>query len=315
MVTKAVEVIGLSKKFNNLLALDNLNFEILEGEILGLLGPNGAGKTTTIRILSGILKPTYGEGFVYGHSIIREVNKVRSIIGLLSENKALYDRLTAWENVEFYGKLFGFDDSTLNIRIKEIFEFLDLLDQKDKLAGKLSMGTKQKVALARALVNQPKVLLLDEPTSNLDPEMNKKIKDYIRRLSKEFNTTILISSHRLDEIERLCSKIVILNKGKIVTIGDIKNLKNRLWRYHKYCMRLRDLTEEIKKIFHNIDGITDVKFSKNTITYNCANPNEVNPIIVKEVVSKDGEIISLDLIERSLEELYLSIIRGKYNEF
>ncbi|MEM2109239.1 MAG: ABC transporter ATP-binding protein [Candidatus Odinarchaeota archaeon] len=301
----------LTKSFNGKIALDQNSYEIEEGSIFGLLGPNGAGKTTTIRLLAGVIKPSDGDAEIYGYKLSTDVNVIRSIVGVLPENRALYDRLTAQENLEFYGKLYGLKGVDLDNRIDSLLSFLDLQDVKNTFVGKFSMGMRQKVALARALIHQPKLLLLDEPTSNLDPAMSAKLKQYIKKLSSSVKTTILISSHHLAEIENLCSKIAVINKGKVVSVGRIADLKRKIWGYREFEVKLLEFKPELKKIVEGVTGISDIKYSDNKIYYKCSDADKVNPSLIKTLVQAGAQIISLSESEKTLEDLYMTLIRGE----
>ncbi len=301
----------LTKSFNGKIAVYQNSYEIEEGTIFGLLGPNGAGKTTTIRLLTGVLKPSEGDAEIYGYRLSRNVNVIRSIVGVLPENRALYDRLTAQENLEFYGKLYGLKDSELYERIRNLLAFLDLHDVKDTFVGKFSMGMRQKVALARALIHQPKLLLLDEPTSNLDPVMSSKLKDYIKELSGKLGTTILISSHHLAEIENICSKIAIINNGHVISVGGINELKRKIWGYREFEIKLLEFKPDFKKIIESISGVADIMYSDNKIFYKCVDAEKVNPPLIKALVQADAKILSLKETERTLEDLYMKLIRGE----
>ncbi len=307
----AVVLDGLTKRFNGKIAVDHNSYEIEEGVIFGLLGPNGAGKTTTIRLLSGVLEPSEGDAEVYGYRLSNDVNIIRSIVGVLPENRALYDRLTAQENLEFYGRLYGVEPPELNERIESLLSFLDLQDVRNTFVGKFSMGMRQKVALARALIHQPKLLLLDEPTSNLDPVMSAKFKEYIKELSRDLKTTILISSHHLAEVENLCSKIAVINNGRVISVGDINELKRRIWGYREFEIRLLELKPDFKKIVESISGVSDVRYTGNKIFYRCVDADKVNPSLIKALVQANAEIISLNEVERTLEDLYMKLIRGE----
>ncbi|WEU40465.1 MAG: ABC transporter ATP-binding protein [Candidatus Odinarchaeum yellowstonii] len=301
----------LTKIFNGKIAVDQNSYEIEEGAIFGLLGPNGAGKTTTIRLLAGVLKPSSGDAEIYGFRLSRDVNAIRSIVGVLPENRALYDRLTAQENLEFYGRLYGLKPPALNERVENLLSFLGLQDVKDTFVGKFSMGMRQKVALARSLIHQPKLLLLDEPTSNLDPVMSAKLKEYIKELSEKLGTTILISSHHLAEIESICSKIAIINNGRVISVGEITDLKKKIWGYREFEVQLLEFNPDFKRIIENVKDIIDVRYSDNKIFYRCVEAERVNPSLIKALVQADAKILSIKESERTLEDLYMKLIRGE----
>lgn len=222
-----LEIKGLSKRFKNVNVVDKLSFTVNEGEIVGLLGENGAGKTTTLRMISTMLKPTEGSVVVNGYDVIKQSDKVRNEIGILfGGDVGIYDRLTAKENIQYFGRLYGMADDEINRRIEELAKDLDMKDYIDRRAGKFSRGMKQKVSIARTIVHSPKVMLFDEPSTGLDVSAARVIHDFIIKCKGE-NKTILLSSHSMREVEKLCDRVVIINKGKLVEQGTVNELKTR----------------------------------------------------------------------------------------
>ena len=223
-----IEVNGLYKKYSKkVLALKNVSFNIKAGEIVGLLGENGAGKTTTLRILATILKPTQGTTLIDGYDVQKDGEKVRGSIGaLFGGDVALYERLTARENIEFFGQLYDMKKEQLNNKIKHLSEYFQFEGYLDTKASALSRGMKQKIAIARAIVHDPKIMLLDEPTTGLDVIARRLLYDLILKWSKE-GKTILFSSHSISEIERLCQRVIIINKGQLIEEGTDSYLKEK----------------------------------------------------------------------------------------
>ena len=222
-----IEVINLTKQFKDVKAVDNLNFSIKEGEIVGLLGENGAGKTTTLRMISTMIKCTSGTVKVSGFDIHKEPSKVRSEIGILFGGEVgLYDRLTARENVRYFAELNGMDKNEADKSIEKLSERLEMKEFMDRRVGKFSRGMKQKVAIARSIVHEPKVILLDEPTAGLDVTASRLIHDFIKNCKKE-NKAIVFSSHSMQEVEKLCDRIIIIHKGKMLEQGTITELKEK----------------------------------------------------------------------------------------
>jgi sodium transport system ATP-binding protein len=237
-----IEVMNLSKQFKEVKAVDNLRFTINDGEIVGLLGENGAGKTTTLRIISTMIKCTGGTVKVSGIDINKEPSKVRSQIGILFGGEVgLYDRLTARENIRYFAELNGMSKYAADESIKKLSEELHMTEYLDRRVGKFSRGMKQKVAIARSIVHDPKVILLDEPTAGLDVSSSRLIHDFIRNC-KEQNKAIVFSSHSMDEVEKLCDRIIIIHKGKMVEQGTINELKE------KYN------SDDMEQIFMNLVG-------------------------------------------------------------
>jgi sodium transport system ATP-binding protein len=226
-----IEARELGKVFNNkkrgeIRAVDSVSFSCKPGEIYGLLGANGAGKTTTLRMLATILFPTSGGATVAGFDVVREPAKVRAHIGFLSTATALYDRLTAAETVEYFGRLHGLDSATISRRMSEIFKALDMEEFRDRRCAKLSTGMKQKVSIARTLVHDPQVMIFDEPTNGLDVMAARAITDFIRQC-REQNKTVIFSTHVMTEVEKLCDRIGIIHDGRLRTEGTLGELLAR----------------------------------------------------------------------------------------
>jgi len=222
-----IEVYGLTKMFKNIKAVDNLSFKVEEGEIYGLLGENGAGKTTTLRMLATMLKPTSGTVIINGKNLIKEPEDMRKEVGILFGGESgLYDRLTARENILYFAELHDMDKKEINRKIDMLIRKFDMTGFIDKAVSKLSKGMKQKVAIVRSIIHDPKVMLFDEPTSGLDVSSVREVHDFIR-FCKEEGKTIIFSSHSMSEVEKLCDKIGIIHKGKLVEEGTIADLKEK----------------------------------------------------------------------------------------
>lgn len=226
-----IQALGLTKVYDDLrrgrfVALDRLTFEAQRGEVYGLLGPNGAGKTTALRILSTVLQPSFGTARVNGFDCLTQPGMVRRQIGVISANTAVYDRMSAWETVEYFGRLHGLDDLLLHARMEEIFRRLQMLEIRDLLGGKMSTGMKQKVSIARALVHDPPVLVFDEATSGLDVLAARVLLDTIQEL-RDQGKCVVFSTHVMREAERLCDRIAILHRGRMLTEGGVDELRQQ----------------------------------------------------------------------------------------
>lgn len=229
-----IQVENLSKSFFDLkrgpvTALDRVSFEVQPGEIFGLLGPNGAGKTTCLRMLSTVLKPTGGRALVAGYDVARHPEKVRSHIGFMSNNTGIYDRMTGWELVEYYGKLYGLPDDLLQQRLEEIFQRLQMNEIRDVLGSKMSTGMKQKVSIARTIVHDPPVMIFDEPTSGLDVLVARAVVQSIDSLRSQ-GKCIIFSTHIMREVEKLCDRVAIIHRGQILAMGTLDELAQK---YHQ----------------------------------------------------------------------------------
>ena len=217
---------SLTKKFREFTAVDHVSFEVGNGEVFGLLGPNGAGKTTTMRLLSTLLKPTSGTATVAGHDLLREPQKVRASIGVLPEDTGLYDRLTPREHLLYYGRLHRMPEDVLRKRGDELLDIMELKDRANTKVGDFSKGMKQKVALLRAFIHDPPVLLLDEPTAGLDVMSARSIQGFVERFRKE-GKAIMISTHNMTEAQKLCDRLAIIDHAKIVAAGTVAELQKR----------------------------------------------------------------------------------------
>ncbi|GAA0122530.1 MAG: ATP-binding cassette domain-containing protein [Clostridium argentinense] len=222
-----IEVKNLSKSFKNIKAVNNISFTVKEGEIVGLLGENGAGKTTTLRMIATMLKPTEGTVNINGFDILKDSSKVRAEIGILFGGEVgLYDRLTARENIKYFAMLNGLSEKQANENIKSLMETFEMEDYIDRKVGKFSRGMKQRVAIARSIVHNPKVMLFDEPTIGLDVTASRTVQNFIFKCKKD-NKVIIFSSHSMREVEKLCDRVIIINKGNIVEEGTINDLKRK----------------------------------------------------------------------------------------
>jgi sodium transport system ATP-binding protein len=224
----AVSIAGLRKVFRandgtEVRAVENLSLECGAGEVVGLLGPNGAGKTTTLRILATILQPTEGRVSVAGHDVLKSPDGVRRNLGYVSASTGVYERLSARETLEYYGRLHGMPEDALAKRVDEVLDFLQMRDFADRLAGRLSSGQRQKVSLARAIVHDPPVLVLDEPTANLDVIVARNVIEFIER-ARAAGRAILLSTHIFSEAERLCDRVVIVHQGRLLATGTQEEL-------------------------------------------------------------------------------------------
>jgi sodium transport system ATP-binding protein len=231
MASSMIHVENLTKSFRDLrrgqvLAVDHVTFDAKAGEVFGLLGPNGAGKTTTMRILCTVLKPTDGVATLAGFDVVTQASRVRQNIGFLSASTAIYDRLTAWEMVEFFGKLYGLMPEQLRERMEALFATLQMNDFRDVLGAKMSTGMRQKVSIARAIVHDPPVMIFDEPTLGLDVLVARAVLQNIERLRDE-GKCILYSTHIMREVEKICNRVAIVSKGKIQSSGTLEELRER----------------------------------------------------------------------------------------
>lgn len=303
-----IQLEGLTRKFGELTAVDNLTLTVGEGEIFGLLGPNGAGKTTTVRMLCCLIQPTSGRAFIGGYEIGEDAPKIREIVGLLPETPGLYDELSAYRNLDFYARLYDVPEGKRKQNIERFLKMLDLWERRDEPVGTFSKGMKQKIAIARALIHEPQVLFLDEPTAGLAPESAKIVRDFILELKKE-KRTIFLCTHNLDEAEKLCDRIAILNQ-KLIAIGTPRELEKKLWE-RTVVVHLRKADRKITNAVKRVDGVRKVEVRGNQMLINVDDPERRNPAIVKTIVRAGGDVQFVTELRRGLEEVYLKLVEER----
>ena len=303
-----IDTENLTRKFGNLTAVDNVTLHVEEGEVFGFLGPNGAGKTTTVSMLCCLIGKTSGQARIGEYSVDNESDclKIRKIVGFLPENVGLYDSLSAYKNLDFYGKLYEVPDQKRQENIERLLRLLGIWERREDAVGTFSKGTKQKIAIARALIHEPQVLFLDEPTANLDPEAAKTVRDFILDLKKE-KRTIFLNTHNLDEAERLCDRIAIL-KGKLIAVDSPKNLEHSLYN-RKTIVHLESVTDAVVVSVRQLSAVKNVKVSDNKLILDIDNPEQDNPDVVKSIVQAGGNIQYVTELRSTLEDVYLKLIR------
>ncbi len=291
-------------------AVDQLDLEVAEGQVFGFLGPNGAGKTTTVRMLTALIAPTSGEAWVNHFKVGRDDTAIRQSVGILTESPGLYDRLSAEKNLAIYARLYEVHD--VKGQVEKYLRMLGLWDRRTDLAGTFSKGMKQKLAICRALLHEPKVLFLDEPTSGLDPEASKLIHDFIAELKKQ-GRTIFLCTHNLDEADRLCDRIGMM-KQKLLVIDSPQNLRQRLYG-RKVVFHLRQVPPPLVALVQSLPFAHEVQClsmeSGDKLVVALNDPETQNPIIIRKLVEAGAEIQFVGELRHSLEEVYLSLINGK----
>ena len=305
-----IDAENLTKKFGDLTAVDGLTFNVKEGEVFGFLGPNGAGKTTTMRMLCCLISKTSGEARIAGYDVNdpEDSLEIRKIIGLLPENMGLYDDLSAYDNLDFYGKLYECPETQRKENIEHFLKMLELWDKRDLLAGTFSKGMKQKLAIARTLIHDPQILFLDEPTANLDPESSKTVRDFILQLKKEKNATIFLNTHNLDEAQRICDKIGIFNT-KLRATGTPQELEESVWG-NKTVVELEQVTDKILEALDKL-SVKNITIDNNKLTIDVENPEKENPFIVNAIVGAGGQVQYVNRLSPTLEDAYLKFVRGE----
>ncbi len=303
-----IETGGLSKSFDGFVAVNAVDLQVNTGQVLALLGPNGAGKTTTVRMLTSVLKPSAGWARVAGYDVITQANQVRASVGVLTENHGLYGRMPGEEYLDFFGRIYDIDPATRQQRIHSLLEQFGLYPDRKRKIGEYSKGMRQKLALARTLLHNPPVLLLDEPTSAMDPESARLVRDSISTLRSE-QRTIIICTHNLAEAEELADQIAIIRRGSIIANGTSAFLKQTLLGPEEYEVRLAASLDEAWNDLPPGWQMTDR--GPDWFRYQTDHPNEDNPRILSHLMQQNLPIVSLQPVGRSLEQVYLQAINAR----
>ena len=304
-----IEVKDLTKKFNDFTAVDHITFDVKKSEVFGLLGPNGAGKTTTIRMLTTLIRPTEGTATIGGYDVVKQDNKVRQLIGLVSEKMIMYDRLTAKENLKFFGKLYNMPSNVLNPKIDELLELLQLTPWKDSKVGTFSSGMRQRMNVIRALLNMPQVLFLDEPTLGLDPQSTVEIRDFIKKINREHKTTIILTTHMMNEADILCDRIGIIDQGKITALDTSTNLKKLISVDGTTILKLEipNLTNKLLTKIQSLEFVSSVSQENNSHIKVHATGDDAFDLIIDAVRAEKAKINSMEKLQPTLEDVFLHI--------
>jgi ABC-2 type transport system ATP-binding protein len=300
-----IEVNGLTHMFGERKAIDSLSFSVHAGEIFALLGPNGAGKTTTIRLLNGLYQPTSGSLRVMGLDPKTQGDQLRQQTGVLTETNALYERLSARQNLDFFGTLYGMSGVQLHHRIEELLKFFELENRSEEKVGTYSKGMKQRLALARALLNHPRLLFLDEPTSSLDPESSQQVHELIQSVREKDGQTVFLCTHHLEEAERLADRVAILNTGKLLALGSLAELSQT---YNPGIWVEVDLWQPLNGglNLNQVQGVLKTEESEKHLRVQ-VQEEAVIPLLTEELVRQKAQILSLQPRRITLEEIYFEL--------
>jgi ABC-2 type transport system ATP-binding protein len=303
----AIEAVDLMKRFGGVTAVNGVSFKVREGEIFGLLGPNGAGKTTTIRMLTGLLKPDAGRAAIMGYDVMEESIKAKMLVGVVPEEANPYPDLSAWDNLVLVGRLYGLPDSEIKRKATSLLKLLDLYDMRERKAKNLSKGQRQKLLIAMALISDPKVLFLDEPTGGLDVLSARKIRELILELRKE-GITVFLTTHNIEEAGELCGRVAIIRNGRIVAEGSPDELKISAGAYTYVTITFSKALEGGKLEFLEP---YEYRLQSSKLSIVCAKPVEV---VVKaiEFAKKNGlEILDIKISPPSFEEVFVRLATGE----
>ena len=309
-----IELKSLTKKFGKqkeIVAVDSLSLEVKMGEVFGFVGPNGAGKTTTMKMMIGLLEPTSGTGKVAGFDIVREVIRIREATGVLPEPAGFYDHLTARQNLRFYAKLYDIKPDVREKRVVDILTLVGLEKAIDQKIGGFSTGMRKRFGLAQALINEPNILFLDEPTSGIDPKGAQMMRDLVKHLSKEKGVTIFLSSHSMAEVEEICDRIAIMEKGKLVALGTVEEFRNIVRQKDgvKYVLEVSDI--DIRDLAGQLGRISAMRsIGVDDGTLHLHTEIAMHPEIAKYVKSMGGTITRFEEEKMDLQKIFMRLIEA-----
>ncbi len=302
----ALRAVGLGRRFGDRWAVRGIDLEVRRGEVLGLLGPNGAGKTTTVRLLTALIEPTEGTAAVDGFDVRTQPDEVRARVGILTETPGLYDKLSASTNLDFFGRLYGLDAATRAERIEHHLRLFGLWERRDEVTGTFSKGMKQKLAIARALLHDPSVVFLDEPTAALDPEAAFIVRESIETLRKA-GRTIVLATHNLDEADRLCDRIAFVRAG-FVRVDSPAALRGALGTRSLAIRLASSPSPDAIAALRQLDGIDVVEAVDGVLRVGAADPESIAPAAVRSLVAAGGDIVEVRVDRTSLEQIYFDVM-------
>jgi len=299
----------LTKRFGSLIAVDGVDLEVREGEVFGYLGPNGAGKTTTLRLLCALIAPTSGSAEVAGFRLGRDDAKIRAAVGILTEQPGLYERQSAWDNLVFYATLYGLGRATAHAQAERFLRLMGLWERRAESVATFSRGMKQKMAIARSALHEPRILFLDEPTTGLDPDAAKTVREFIVALRGE-GRTVFLCTHNLDEADRLCDRIAFF-RHKVIRIDTPDDLRAELYgRATEFRLMPHPRPEDLARV-KAVEGVRAAHLENGSIIVEAPDPKRTNPLLVRTLVEGGAEIAFVTERKPHLEEVYLRIVEGQ----
>lgn len=301
-----IEIKNIIKRYGSNLAVDNISLTIKRGEIFGLLGPNEAGKSTTIKMIMGLLKADSGEIIIDNMVVNKNNMHIKRKLGFVPQNLAIYENMTAKENVEFFGQLYGIRGKQLKNNAAEALEFTGLIDRQKEKPKKFSGGMKRRLNIACALVHNPEIIIMDEPTVGIDPQSRNHILESVKLLNKR-GATIIYTSHYMEEVEGICNRTGIIDHGKLISLGTIKDLKDSVNQEQKIIIQVHNLTEEIKNELEEIKGVNGVILTKDNIEILSSNAQMVLQDILFTLYKNDIKVNNIMLQEPDLESVFLAL--------
>lgn len=302
-----IETVKLSKTFKDKKAVDEIDIFIGKGESVGLLGPNGAGKSTTISMISTLIKPTSGDVRLNGRSIIKDPSEIRKILGVVPQEIALYEELSAYENLRFFGKIYQLKGDVLESRIQEVLEMVGLKERQKDRVKTFSGGMKRRVNIAAALLHKPEILILDEPTVGIDPQSRNHILETVRKLNEEHGTTIVYTSHYMEEVEQLCNRVFIMDRGKIIASGSKSELLNILSSEDTIQVQVTRKSEAFIEKIKTLEHIRRVEETDEGIRIICKKGSNILSSVVHAAESENTQITHFQVEVPSLEDVFLHL--------
>lgn len=301
-----IEVKNITKRFNDKLVLDNVSYEVEKGEIFGFIGPNGAGKSTLINIMTSLLVPDSGTIKICGYDILKEPIKAKECIGYVPQDISLMEELTAYDNLEFFGALYGLKGKELKIRIMEALEVTGLVEKKKEKVKKFSGGMKRRLNIAAAIMHHPKVLIMDEPTVGVDPQSRNHIFNFTKNICKEWGTTVIYTSHYMEEVEELCKRVFIIDLGKEIAYGSEEEIKASVFPNNKVIIEAKGLSAELIIKIEKLEGVLNLKEKEDSITLTIDSNFKLHTVLtIMEEYEVNIKKISYE--ESKLEDVFLSL--------
>ncbi len=301
---------NVTKNYGKFTAVNNLSLQIKEGEIFGFVGPNGAGKTTTLKMIATLLKPSYGKIYIDDFEITSNVKRVRGAMGYMPDFFGVYDNLKVNEYLEFYGDVAGLSHTERDKVIPDLLELVDLKHKEKAYVDSLSRGMKQRLCLARSLIHNPKLLILDEPASGMDPRARVQMKGILKEL-RRMGKTILISSHILPELSELCTNIGIIEHGKIIECGTVEEIMKKVTKTNVFKIKVLDSADKAERLLLEEPIISDVYVDENHIEFDYDGEEKSIIPIIRMLMNNDIPIISFNPIESNLEEIFMKVTKGE----
>lgn len=302
-----LQATNLKKSFGSFQAVNGVSFSVEKGEVFGVLGPNGAGKSTTINMLATMLLPTSGTAVIDGLDVVKNATAVREKIGLCTASSRFIWELNAYEILNYYGMLYGLDSGKRKGKVEDLIEFFGISEFKDKEFGQLSTGMRQKIALAKSLVNDPVVWFLDEPTNGLDIEISKEMRDKVGQIVKERQTTVILTSHYLSEVEEMCDRIALINEGKVIAIGGINEIKQSLNFFDTITFNVENQANV--SFLENINGVELFRQRGKAVMLRAKSPQHVLAKMLDELEKHGEKIHGLEVKRPTLEEVFLKLVK------